>query len=403
MKITVGVFFGGCSVEHEVSVISGLQAFAALDRNKYEPVPVYQSKDGLFYTGEKLGNIETFRNLKKAIASADCVDLVREDGKVWLRKRGVFGKKVCALDVAMPVYHGTGGEDGSFQGLMEQLKLPYTGCGVGASALGMDKYMCKAAFRLAGVPCLDCVKITRAEYYADPQATIEKAAEKIGYPMIVKPYNLGSSVGIGKGSDEQSLRDALENALTYTDGALCERCITNLREINCSVIGDSDEAIPSVCEEPHGGKDFLSYADKYQRGGGSKGTKGGSKGSQGMQSLARVVPAPISDELTAKVKETAKQAFLAIGGEGISRIDLMIDGDSGELYVNEINTIPGSLSFYLWEHCGVSFTQLLDKLIELAFKRQRKQSELLSSFDTNLLETASFGGGAKGAKGGSKV
>lgn len=399
MKITVGVFFGGCSVEHEVSVISGLQAFAALDRNKYNPVPVYQAKDGLFYTGENLGNIETFRNLKKAVSSAHCVDLVSEGGKVWLKKRGAFGKKLCALDVAMPVYHGTGGEDGSFQGLMEQLKLPYTGCGVGASALGMDKYLCKGAFRLAGVPCLDCVKITRAEYYSDPELAVKKAEEKIGYPMIIKPYNLGSSVGIGKAQDEVSLRAALEDALTYTDGALCERCITNLREINCSVIGDSDETFASVCEEPHGGKDFLSYADKYQRGGGSKGAKGGSKGSQGMQSLARVVPAPISEEMTKKVQQTATEAFLAIGGEGISRIDLMIDEDSGELFVNEINTIPGSLSFYLWEHCDLSFTQLLDKLIALAFKRQRNRQGLLSSFETNLLETASFGG-SKGAKGG---
>ena len=401
MKITVGVFFGGCSVEHEVSVISGLQAFAALDRNKYEPIPVYQSKDGLFYTGEKLGNIDTFRNLKKAVSGADCVDLVREGGKVWLKKRGAFGKKLFALDVALPVYHGTGGEDGSFQGLMEQLKLPYTGCGVGASALGMDKYLCKGAFRLAGVPCLDCVKITRAEYYSDPDTAVKKIEEKIGYPMIVKPYNLGSSVGIGKANDEQSLRSSLEDALTYTDGAICERCITNLREVNCSVIGDSDELISSVCEEPHGGKDFLSYADKYQRGGGTKGSKGGSKGSQGMQSLARIVPAPISEDMTKKVQECAKQAFLAIGGEGISRIDLMIDEDSGELFVNEINTIPGSLSFYLWEHCGISFTQLLDKLISLAFKRSRNRADLLSSFDTNLLETASFGG-SKGAKGGSK-
>ena len=299
----------------------------------------------------------------------------------------------------MPVYHGTGGEDGSFQGLMEQLKLPYTGCGVGASALGMDKYLCKGAFRLSGVPCLDCVKITRAEYYADPDSATRKAEEKIGYPMIVKPYNLGSSVGIGKATDESSLRASLEEALTYPDGAICERCITNLREINCSVIGDSDGVTASVCEEPHGGKDFLSYADKYQRGG--KSAKGGSKGSQGMQSLARVVPAPISEELTARVQETAKQAFLAIGGEGISRIDLMIDEDSGELFVNEINTIPGSLSFYLWEHCNVSFTELCDRLISLAFKRQRNRENLLSSFDTNLLETASFGG-TKGAKGGSK-
>jgi len=400
MKITVGVFFGGKSVEHEVSVISGLQALAALNREKYEPVAVYQGKDGAFYVGAGLDNIESYRNLSALVKGATQVDLIREGNKVWLKKRGALGKKLCALDVAMPVFHGAFGEDGCFQGLMEQLALPYTGCSVSASAVGMDKYLMKAAFKMAGVPCLECVKISRNEYYNDPDGAAMLAASKIGYPMIVKPYNLGSSVGIGKAKDESTLQSAFEEAFTYTDGVLCERCIENLREINCSVLGDSSEAQASVCEQPCSGGEFLSYADKYQSG--AKSSKGGAKSagakSGGMASLSRLVPAPISEEMTKKAQETAVQAFNALGCRGVCRIDLMIDENSGELFVNEINTIPGSLSFYLWEQAGMSFPALLDRLISLAFKREREKAALVSSFDTNLLQSASIGG-AKGSKG----
>ena len=405
MKITVGVFFGGCSVEHEVSVISGLQAFAALDREKYLPVPVYQAKDGSFYTGEALGNIESYRNTSALLKKATQVQLVREKGKVWLKKLSGFNKNLCALDVALPVYHGTGGEDGCFQGMLEQLKLPYAGCSVTASALGMDKYLMKGAFALAGVPCLDSLKISRSRYFSDPDGVCSRVEGRFGLPVIVKPCNLGSSVGIGKAKSIDSLKEKLEDAFLYTDNVLCEKCIENLTEINCSVLGDSDEMVASVCEQPLGAGEILSYADKYQKGGGSKGTKGAktasAKGAEsGMASLSRLVPAPLDEDMTKKVQETAKAAFEAIGGEGIARIDLMIDGDSGELYVNEINTLPGSLSFYLWEAAGVSFSEVLDRLISLAFKRQRRRDALTVSFDSNLLQTAAIGGtkGAKGAK-----
>ena len=405
MKITVGVFFGGCSVEHEVSVISGLQAYAALDREKYPPVAVYQAKDGSFYVGDKLGDIESYRNIDALIKSAVRVHPVREKGKVWLKKPGAFSKNLYALDVALPVFHGTYGEDGCFQGMLEQLKLPYAGCGVAASALGMDKYLMKAAFALAGVPCLSAVRISRHEYFSSPENAAARIESALGYPVIVKPCNLGSSVGIGKAKDSDGLRDRLEDAFNYTDAVLCERCIGALTEINCSVIGDGEELLASVCEQPLGAGEFLSYADKYQQGGGTKGVKGaksspsGTKSGSGMASLSRLVPAPLDEAMTKKVQETAKSAFAAIGGEGIARVDLMIDGDSGELFVNEINTLPGSLSFYLWEASGMSFSALLDRLIALAFKRQRRKNALTQSFDSNLLQTASIGAkGAKGAK-----
>ena len=396
MKINVAVFFGGKSVEHEVSVISGLQAFSALDREKYLPIPVYQSKDGAFYTGKELSEIKNYRDTKALLKKAARVDIEERGGSFYLRKRGAFPKDLYKIDVAFPVFHGAGGEDGAFQGLMEQIGLPYVGCGVCASAVGMDKYLMKAAFRFAGVPCLPCERITRSDYYKGLDECINRAEESIGYPMIVKPYNLGSSVGIGKAFDRDSLKAALENVFLYTTAALCEHCIEELREINCSVLGDGESALPSVCEEPCGAKDFLSYEDKYK--GGAKG-KGGAKSSGGgMSSLSRLVPAPLSPEMTEKAQKTAVAAFSALGCEGVSRVDLMIDKKTGELFVNEINTIPGSLSFYLWKECGVSFTELCDRLIGLAFKRAEKKSELLSSFDTDLLSTADLGT-TKGAKG----
>ena len=262
MKITVGVFFGGCSVEHEVSVISGLQAFAALSREKYLPIPVYQAKDGCFYTGEALGNIESYRDINALLKCATQVHLVREKDKVWLKKLSGFNRNLCALDVALPVFHGTGGEDGCFQGMLEQLRLPYAGCSVTASALGMDKYLMKGAFALAGVPCLDSVRISRFGYFGDPEAVCKQIEGRFGFPVIVKPCNLGSSVGIGKAKDMDSLKEKLEDAFLYTDSVLCEKCIENLTEINCSVIGDSDELLSSVCEQPLGAGEILSYADK---------------------------------------------------------------------------------------------------------------------------------------------
>lgn len=404
MKIRAGVFFGGASVEHEVSVISGMQAIAAMDGEKYQVIPVYVSKQGEFYTGAHLAQLEAYRDVPAALQQAQKVVLVREGQqvKLVLEKQKRFGDSTVAeLDVAIPVFHGTGGEDGTMQAHFERLGLPYAGADVCASAIGMDKWAMKALFQAAGVPCLPGVKIGKSEYFTDPQAALGRIEGVIGYPVIVKPYNLGSSVGIGKGRDRQSLESALEDALQYAPLALCERAITSLREINCAVLGDSEEARPSVCEEPLNATDFLTYADKYQAGGGSKGGKlSGAKtgGSKGMQSLARQVPAELPEDTAAKIREMAVAAFRAINAAGVARVDCMIDGETGEIYVNEINTIPGSLSFYLWEASGLSFSALMDELVRLALKRQRQRSQLHFSFDSNLLSTGQLGG-AKGAKG----
>ena len=401
-KIRAGVFFGGPSVEHEVSVITAMQAIQAMDPQRYEVIPVYTTKNGELYTGAHLAQLESYRNIPEALKQAQKVVLQKEgkDVVLMLAKQKRFGSSiVTALDVALPIYHGTGGEDGVMQAHFERLGLPYTGPDVTSSAIGMDKWASKAMFKLHGVPCVEGVKVTQSQYFTDPEAAAQTIEKAVGYPAIIKPYNLGSSVGIHKCRDRASLLEGLEDAFLYSQAVLAERAVQNLREINCAVLGDAEEARASVCEEPLNATDILTYADKYQSGGktGKTGAKSGG-GSKGMQSLARVVPADLSPEMTEKVQQLAIDAFRAIGACGCSRIDFLLDNQTGELFANEINTIPGSLAFYLWEKSGLTFTQLMDEMIRLALKRQRQQSLLHRSFETNLLQHAQIGGAKAGKK-----
>ena len=401
-KIRAGVFFGGPSVEHEVSVITAMQAIQAMDPQRYEVIPVYTTKNGELYTGAHLAQLESYRNIPEALKQAQKVVLQKEgkDVVLMLAKQKRFGSSiVTTLDVALPIYHGTGGEDGVMQAHFERLGLPYTGPDVTSSAIGMDKWASKAMFKLHGVPCVEGVKVTQSQYFTDPEAAAQTIEKAVGYPAIIKPYNLGSSVGIHKCRDRASLLEGLEDAFLYSQAVLAERAVQNLREINCAVLGDAEEARASVCEEPLNATDILTYADKYQSGGktGKTGAKSGG-GSKGMQSLARVVPADLSPEMTEKVQQLAMDAFRAIGACGCSRIDFLLDNQTGELYANEINTIPGSLAFYLWEKSGLTFSQLMDEMIRLALKRQRQQSLLHRSFETNLLQHAQIGGAKAGKK-----
>ncbi len=399
MKTRVAVIFGGKSVEHEVSIISGLQAFAALDRAKYEAVPLYIAKDGKWYTGEHMGDIESYKDMKDCLKRA--VRVVPNSGEKggadllrWPPKR--FGRNVVgSFDVALPVVHGTNVEDGTLSGYLETLGVPYAACDVTSSALGMDKYQMKGALRQAGIPVLEAVQFTGREYTADPESLVNRVEAACAYPVIVKPVNLGSSVGISRAADREALKAAVDEALSYSGRILVERAVPNLREINCAVLGDYDTAEASVCEEPLGAGEILSYQDKYMRGNGGKNAAGGEKG--GMSSLTRRLPADIPDELTQRVQELAVATFRALNCLGVARIDFLNDRESGELWVNEINTIPGSLAFYLWEAAGVPFSAMLDRMIEAAFKRQREREALTFSYDVNLLAGVSLGGAKSSA------
>lgn len=396
MKTKVAVLFGGRSVEHEVSIITGIQAFCALDRDKYDPIPLYISKDNRFYTGEALGKIETYRDMKSCMEVATQVLLVPSKNGVDMIRYPAkkFGSNlVGTFEVALPAVHGTNVEDGTLMGYLEMLGVPYAACDVMSSAIGMDKYLMKGALNHAGIPVLPALPFSGKEYALNSEAVAERIENGIGYPVIVKPVNLGSSVGISRADNRDKLIAALDEAFGFAARVLVEKAVTPLREINCSVLGDADDARPSVCEEPVNSDEILSYRDKYLSGG--KNAKLGKSG--GMSDLKRRCPAEIPDEMAKTVQELAVKTFRALGCTGVARIDFLNNPETGELWVNEINTIPGSLSFYLWEAAGVSFDKLLDEMITLAFKRHRNRAALSFDYDTNILSAVSLSG-AKGSK-----
>ncbi len=393
MKTTVAFIFGCRSVEHEVSIISAVQAMRAVNKEKYDIVPIYVTKNGEMYTSEKMFEIEPFRDTKALIADSEPVTMVKSGNDVvlkFLNNKMFSKKKDIVLNVAFPVVHGTNCEDGTLQGYLEFLGLPYVGCDILSSAVGMDKAVFKYVMKEAGLPVLDCLCFYAREYAKQREEIIAKAEKEIGYPMIVKPVNLGSSVGISKANDKNALFDAIDLAVSFSDKVLIEHAVSAIREINCSVVGDPDSCSASVCEEPFMNDEILSYEDKYMAN--SK-----SSGSKGMASLMRKIPADIPDKKSEEIRELAKKVFKALGASGVVRIDFIIDTDTDKAYVNEINTIPGSLSFYLWEETNMPYSELLDTLISLAFRRNRNRENLTFTIDTNILSGVSFG--TKGAKG----
>lgn len=395
MKTRVAMLFGGKSVEHEVSVISGIQAIMNMDREKYEVIPVYMTKKNEMYIGEHIGEIDAYKNIGELLKKSQRVIMVNQGDQVQLLPYPLkkFGKgRSVEIDIAFPVVHGTNVEDGALQGYLKTLGIPFVGCDVAASAIGMDKYYMKTVLKDNNIPVLDCRLYTLSDY-TEMEGLLGDIEESLGYPVIVKPVNLGSSVGISVAADRVELTQAVDDAFRYASRVLVEHAITQLREINCSVLGDENEAEASECEEPLHTEEILSYEDKYLSNG-----KGGGA-SKGMASVSRKIPAELSPEEREEVREMAVRAFQALGCCGVSRIDFMIDGENGKLYFNEINTIPGSLAFYLWEPMGVSYQELLDRMIQLALKRARTEESLTYTFDTNILNQSSLGG----IKGGKKM
>ncbi|MCM1369595.1 MAG: D-alanine--D-alanine ligase [Candidatus Amulumruptor caecigallinarius] len=392
MKTNVAVFFGGRSVEHEISVISAIQAINAFNPDKYEIIPIYISKQGRWYTGSNLLDLKNYRNLDKLVSEAEEVFMRPEYGDYNLYKAhtGMFSKKnpvVAQLHVAIPVLHGTNGEDGIFEGLLETIGIPFAGCNTLSSANGMDKITMKMILRSEGIPVVDYVWMTDREWNTSKDAKIKEIEAKLGYPVIVKPANLGSSVGIGTAASREELASRIDTAARFSSRIIVEHMVEHLKEINCSVLGDADEHQSSVCEEPIKSGKFLSYEDKYM---------GGTKTNRGMQASEKRIPADLTEEMSEKIRTLAGETFRVLSCHGVSRVDVMVDEKDNSIYVNEINTIPGSLSFYLWEATGISFTQLMDKLVELALKRKRAIDRKTFTYDQNIF---ALGGGTKGAKG----
>ncbi len=392
MKVNVGVVFGGRSVENEISVVTANQVINAMDSDKYNVIPIFISKSGKWYSGAQLLDLKRYKDMESLLAECEEVYIrpIYGDSNLYRCKKSLFGTEiVSSLDVVVPALHGTNCEDGTFQGVIEFAGIPYAGCNTLASANGMDKITMKMILKECGIPVVDYVWFCDKEWMDDRESVVESVEDRLGYPVIVKPANSGSSIGIKAAHNREELEDAIENAMSFTTRIIVERFVANLKEVNCSILGDYYDCEASVCEVPLRNGEILSYEDKYM-GGGAK------QPSKGMRSTVREIPANLPDDVTDFIQCTGCKTFKALSCDGVARIDFIIDQDTDLIYVNEINTIPGSLSFYLWEASGVDFTTLMDRIIDLAFKRQRESGHKVVDFGGNIFAAQSSGGAKMG-------
>jgi D-alanine-D-alanine ligase len=408
MKKKVAVLFGGVSVEHEVSVISGVQAFHALDRDRYDPIAVYVSKEGRWYVGDILADVANFRDMPALLRG--CMEVaphpIRGDWSLYpTQSSGWFQAKrsPIAIDVYLPVFHGSFGEDGSVQGLLQIMDVPFTGCDVTGSAVSMDKVVMKEVLRGLGIPVVSSCSFTRFELEEAPDVVLERIESACGMPCILKPALLGSSIGIEVVREKSELLKVAHRVASYCPKVLVEIFLPDMFELNCSVLGNESQQRASVIERPLSSGELLSFSDKYERSRSGKSGVKAADSSSSMASMDRIIPADISPEMTREVQDLAVRTFRGLGCSGVSRVDCIVDRCSQTTYVNELNAIPGSLSFYLWEASGVPFQQLLNELIDLALVRFRERQSTNYTYSSNLfsLHGGSVSAGAKGS--GSKM
>lgn len=400
MRIKLGVIFGGETVEHEVSIISAIQAMNKIDQEKYEVIPIYITKDREWYTGEMLKDIEFYQDLSLIKRYADNVVLYCRDGSFVLQKKhGLFKSIVKEIDIAFPIVHGTNVEDGVLQGYLQSIGIPFVGGNVYASVVGQDKAFMKDIWKEAELPMTNYVWFYDADYRRDSSKIVELVS-KLKYPVIVKPATTGSSVGISVCENEQDLIEGIDEAIQYDSKIVVEEVVKNLKEVNIAVMGNYEHQKVSEIEEVLSGNKFLTFNDKYIGGGKSKfASKGAVKKSKGMASTNRKLPAELDKDVRSEVEEIAVKAFKVLGSSGNCRIDFLIDDKTNKVYINEINSIPGSLAFYLWDAKGINFTSVLDEMINIGIKDYKKRCSKTHSFDSNILKGFATNGGVKGMKG----
>lgn len=374
MQINVGVLFGGKSVEHEVSIISALQMIENMNKLKYQPIPIYLSKDNVFYHHKDMTDIEFFKNmdnLKKAKKVLISPNQNKHELLIITKNKL---KKLADLDVIFLIVHGAQCEDGTLSGYCELLNIPYVGSTILPSALNQNKWKLKVLLSNYNIPIVPYFAFYEHEFYQDEQRIISEC-EKLGMPLIVKPAHLGSSVGIKKCTNREELVEAILTSLQYDTEVIVETVVQNLIELNCAVLGRPGEYTTSEIERVFQFDDILSYTDKYLR----------SKSSKGMESTCRELPAKINPELKNQITDISLRVSEILGTSGVVRIDYLYDEVNDELYLNEINTIPGSLAFYLWKDKGLSYSDFIDKLIKIAFDNYRIKNAKIYSYDTNIL------------------
>ncbi|MBI5957248.1 MAG: D-alanine--D-alanine ligase [Chloroflexi bacterium] len=388
-KKTVGVIFGSRSVEHDVSVVTAQQVMQALRPEKYEVVPIYITRDGRWLTGPGLRDLKNFQGdniadmmgMKETLISPSA----GHQGMITPPVAGMFARnQLRRLDVVFPVVHGSHGEDGTLQGLFELADLPYVGAGVMASAITRDKIMLKALLAQHGIPVVKHLAFSRHDWITNPAPLLERIASELTYPVFIKPATLGSSIGVARATNADEARNYINIAANFDRRILIEAAVKDVIEINCAVMGNYDVRA-SVLEQPITWQEFLTYEEKYMR----------TEGASGMKGAERKIPAPISDDLTQRVRQMAIAAFKLADGRGTARVDFLLRKDSDEIFLNEVNTMPGSLAFYLWQAEGMSPSAVVDELIRLAFEAYADKRKTVYNYKTGLIAHAAV----KGLKG----
>lgn len=396
--IKVGVIFGGESVEHEVSIITAVQAMNYMDQKKYEIVPIYISKDRNWYTGESLREMSTYKDLSLVPTLAKEVTLTKKDDEFILQKKnGLFKGAVETIDVAFPIVHGKGVEDGSLSGYLETLGIPYVGPSMLGAAIGQDKVVQKQVMQASNIPVVNYTWFYDYEYQSDEENII-KEIKKLSYPVIVKPARLGSSVGIAVAKSDEQLKEAIEEAIKYDEKIVVEAMVKNLKEVDCAVVGNYQDMECSLIGEMLTDNDFLTFEDKYIGEGGKGGKKGGAKNQNGgkLATSGFKIPAELDKEIEEQIYKYSKEAFRCLNLSGVTRFDFLVDTKAKKVYVNEPNTIPGCLAFFFYTPKGKKYTKLLDEMITSAIKEYKSSKKKVTSFESNVLSTYD---GSKGAKG----
>lgn len=391
MKINLGVVFGGKTVEHEISIISALQAINNINEDKYNVVPIYIAKEGSWYTGDILKEIDSYKDLESLYNKVKKVNFIEKDNRYFLQEKSIFNKIVNEIDIVFPIVHGTNVEDGVLQGFFQTIGIPCVGNDVYSSVMGQDKVFMKEMWKSIGLPMTKYTWFYDVDYEKDVGSVMLKI-KQLTFPMIVKPATTGSSVGISICKDEEELKESIADAMNYDKKILVEEVVQNLKELNIAVLGNYDDQKVSAIEEVFAKSEFLTFEDKYIGN-----SKGGQKSntSKGMLSTSRNIPAEISEELKNKVEDVAKKAFKVIGASSNSRIDFLVDDKTQNIYINEINSIPGSLAFYLWEASNVKYNELLDQMIKLGISEHKSREKKTFVFESNVLQGFKFNKGLK--------
>jgi D-alanine-D-alanine ligase len=380
-NLKIGVFFGGKSPEHDVSIITGQLIISELKKMGREVMPVYLDKKGGWFIGKELGRLKFFNSaatdeeLKKF--SGYRMDLKESEKKMVFKKKGIFSKKV-EIELAFPAFHGANGEDGTIQGMFEMFNIPYVGCDVPSSAIAMDKVLTKLFYQSKNIATTKFIYFTQKDWRENKDVILLKIKNDLNWPIFIKPARLGSSIGMAKVKNYEELEFACEVALHYDNKILAEESIEDLADITCAAIGN-DKPKPSLIQEVVFSGDHFSYEDKYLEDGGAQ---------LGNAQNNIIIPARLDEKTTKEVQNLAVKIFKMFGCSGIARIDFLYDKKSKIIYANEINPLPGTLYHHLWKKSGLGLDELVENLIQFALEKHKEKNELTYTFDSDILKQA---------------